>query len=760
MRGSQGLRPRRGGGRAYLARVLAVAIVAMLPAGHIAAGRAAAALATSRYAFVAPSPGVTDLDGAITSDDPGVTFTGTAPDPNYYNVKTGVVRIDGGLGGEFWFVGPDGAAITAGTYADATPAWQPTAGHAGMFVLGEGGSEGGSCATLSGSFTVLEVTFTSGVVTTLAVDYHQTCNGADTWGSLRFNSSIPMTGLIHEPKDLLVQDFGRPTLGNHTDKTYTYTNVGETAIHLGTAAMSGPDKADYTLPTDACSGATLAGGAACQMTIRYTPVALGYATAEMQIPVSTPEGVRTIAMTGTGSTASTLTIGAPANAYWPDPVTFTAHVSPTPGGVSPGWVTFGVDGVGWQYNGSDADGNETLTMTSAMIHPGAHTITANYTGSTGPDWLLRADAAPVQFVLGIHTAVTLVSGLNPSLSTQPVPLTAMVTAADGSTPDGGTLSITDAFDGAVLGQVAVGPGHTSLSVSPILATGSHNLTASYSGHGLYGTAAAPLAQTVAKDVAVNVSGLSVAPTTFYPIVDGYRDTTVARGTLHEPGSVVIRVYSVATGKVVRSVALPSLNGAWAWSWNGKTSSGVLQPAGTYRIQQTVADTGGNHVTSTVLVTLSLKRLYWYTASKTLLGGSYAAYLDPGDGWVSKARSSYSGGVRIASGHSVAGVAYSWTIVSATTYGTITFKVLGRTVTGPRAAIGMWNPSLGGWLNSSSYDAARLAGTAYGWYSTSASLNTHRSGRAVHALIIVADTTAPSTFDVAKVLITYRYAILR
>ncbi len=234
----------------------------------------------------------------------------------------------------------------------------------------------------------------------------------------------------------------------------------------------------------------------------------------------------------------------------------------------------------------------------------------------------------------------------------------------------------------------------------------------------------------------------------------------ARGTLHEPGALSFRVTSVKTGKVVRTGSLASVDGSWVWSWNGRNSAGTLQPAGSYRIEQTVRDALGNKVTSARLVTLSLKRLYWHSTSKTLSGRSYDAVLDPGDGYVSRSKSHYTGGVQIASGHAEAGVRYSFSLVSATTYGTLSFSVLGRSPNGRQAIIAVWSPSRGSALDVGAYDAAKLAGPGYAWWVTSTSTNTHRSGRSVRGLVAVFFGSSAASFDIAQVKVTYRYAILR
>lgn len=751
--------PERRAGRRTLVPLL-VAAVAALALGPLMPAPVSAVVASSRFIWSTGVAGSTDYDGVLTSDDEGIEFVAVAPN-EFYDPDTASIQISGWA--ELRFVGPDGAALSPGSYADATQFGELLAGHPAMFVIGAGGTSGGYCYAFAGAFTVLEVEYAAGIVTKLAVDYQMVCDGVESYGSLRFQSNVAATGVVHTPKDLLLQDFGRPAVGEHTDKTYTFTNAGETTVHIGAAALSGDNADDYSLPSDACSGATLVAGAGCDLTMRFTASALGPATATLELPMDTPDAVRTIEAFGLGSTPSTITVDGPGTAYIPEVMTFVAQVTPTPTGWMTGIVCYTIDGQGFTCEGVEADGSQTLTISLAQVgfQPGVHTISASYTGSDSPEYLRPAESTPIDFTVGIGTSVTLVSGRNPSLSTEPVPLTALVTSATGDPIDGGTLTITDAFNGATLGTLNVGPGATTLSVSPILATGTHALTAHFSGYGQFGPSdSTTLDQVVAKDVEVDVNKLSVAPKTFYPVVDHYRDTTIARGTLHEPGSVRFRVISVETGGVVRTASMSSVEGAYSWAWNGRNGSGTLQKAGRYRVEQTIRDTGDNVLKSTQIVELSHKKLYWYTASKTLLGGAFDKVLDPGGGWVRKSQSAYSGGVRIYSGGSAAGAGYTFKLVAAPAYGKLTFKVLGRSPSGDKAKIAIWNPSIDGAQYLYAYDAVANAGPGYGWWSTSASANSHRYGRVVNTLVAVFHNGAPVSFDIAKVQIVYRYAILK
>jgi hypothetical protein len=358
----------------------------------------------------------------------------------------------------------------------------------------------------------------------------------------------------------------------------------------------------------------------------------------------------------------------------------------------------------------------------------------------------------------------LTADLNPIQTTQQATLSANVGGKTGTTgtsgvPTAGSLTIRDTTTSTVLGTKVVGPGDTTLIVKTSLALGSHNLVAEYAGSGVFRSSQAGMTETVVLDQAVEATSLGVSATTFYPVVDAYRDTVAIRGTLHESATVTIRIYSVATGRLVRTVSLGTKAAAYSWSWNGKNSSGTLQAAGKYRITQTLVDAGQNILTATAYTTISLKKLYWHTGSKTLFGSQYSIHGDPGDGTISTSRSSYYRGVRITSGHSWIALSYPFSVPSATVYGNVSFKVLGRSPNGRKAVIGIWNPSYGSYIYVDDYDAAKLVGPSYAWYSTTAPLSSHRGSGYVRGLVYIEYSSGSVTFDVAKVSVSYRYAIL-
>jgi hypothetical protein len=325
----------------------------------------------------------------------------------------------------------------------------------------------------------------------------------------------------------------------------------------------------------------------------------------------------------------------------------------------------------------------------------------------------------------------------------------------------GTVTFTDELNGTTktLGTAAIVAGDydaiATLSVR-IAGAGTHTITASYSGDDTYGSNGdASMTIEVTDDTSVAASGVGVSYSTFYPYKDSYRDTVAIRGTLLEPASVAIRVYSSAN-RVVRSFSVSTRTGAYSVAWNGRTSGGTLLAAGRYRVVQTIRDAVGHTRAFTAYTTLSNKRLYWYTKSITKYGASYSYYDESSFGWV-LASNKYYRGVNIYGNiyDEYAWVGYNFTLPSATAYGTLTFKVLGTPWSGRGVPyLSFWNFANG------EEDGNRWVGRSYAWYGTSVSSSGHMTAsHGVRAYVTVVGTNE-GWYDLAKVQLTYRYGVLR
>ena len=190
----------------------------------------------------------------------------------------------------------------------------------------------------------------------------------------------------------------------------------------------------------------------------------GNYTASTSAPV-----VETISLASTG-----LTLTGPSQ---PSTVgsTITLSASLTGNGTSPtGSLTLQDGSVGLATQLVTNTG--TFTFSTSNLTAGTHTLTVVYNGDANNS-PATSNSVTVT-VQQLTTATALSSSANPSLSGQPLTLSATV-----STSGGGTLtgSVTFADGGAVLGTVALGAGGTATWTTSSLAAGSHALTAVYSG---------------------------------------------------------------------------------------------------------------------------------------------------------------------------------------------------------------------------------------------------------------------------------------
>jgi hypothetical protein len=261
------------------------------------------------------------------------------------------------------------------------------------------------------------------------------------------------------------------------------------------------------------------------------------------------------------------------------------------------------------------------------------------------------------------------------------------------------------------------------------------------------------------DKVVSASGLGVSASTFYPYRDSYRDTVLVRGKLAESATVKVVISNAATKAKVRTFNLGLQRGTYGVTWNGRTASGSRVPAGKYKVVQTLRDQLGNTLKAVAYTTVSWKRLYTYSGSKTLYGRQFTFHGDPGNGTVST-RSAYYHGIKLTSGASWVGVGYTFSLPAATVYKSVSFKVLGRSPNGRQAWEAVWSPSMGSYLYVDSYDLARQIGPGYRWWSTSGSLATHQKGRVAHAVVLAINDGSSVKFDIAKVRLVYTYQVLR
>jgi sugar lactone lactonase YvrE len=173
------------------------------------------------------------------------------------------------------------------------------------------------------------------------------------------------------------------------------------------------------------------------------------------------------------------------------PLTLSAAVSPAS---ATGTVQF-LDGAASLGTASVGGGSAALAI--ASLSPGAHSITAVYSGDANT--AASTAAAVTQNVSKAASSVTLTSSLNPSTNGQSVTFTATVLPVSAS----GTVQFQDGS--TVLGTVTMSGGSAAL-VFGALAQGTHSITASYSGDANNAASASSvLTQTIAAAIPQPVS---------------------------------------------------------------------------------------------------------------------------------------------------------------------------------------------------------------------------------------------------------------
>ena len=95
---------------------------------------------------------------------------------------------------------------------------------------------------------------------------------------------VPFTHWFFTPrarKPMLVVNFGGVPFNSSTTRTLTLRNTGGSTSSAISLALSGTNANRFEILAagDSCTGQTMAGGATCAFTVRFTPVNLGAKTA-------------------------------------------------------------------------------------------------------------------------------------------------------------------------------------------------------------------------------------------------------------------------------------------------------------------------------------------------------------------------------------------------------------------------------------------------------------------------------------------------
>ena len=94
--------------------------------------------------------------------------------------------------------------------------------------------------------------------------------------------------------------------GRGAQKVVTLTNSGTTAITISSIALSGANPGDFVIFSKTC-GTSLAAAASCTANILFAPTVTGARTATLSFTDTATNSPQTVAVSGTGTAAATLT---------------------------------------------------------------------------------------------------------------------------------------------------------------------------------------------------------------------------------------------------------------------------------------------------------------------------------------------------------------------------------------------------------------------------------------------------------------------
>jgi hypothetical protein len=215
------------------------------------------------------------------------------------------------------------------------------------------------------------------------------------------------------------QDFGSEAIGfTSPPQTFTWTNNSSFAYQISGATASG----DFSVVSNNCSG-SVAGGASCQITVVFTPTALGARTGTLT--VSSSSNQLTAQLTGTGTPGFTMTpttfsygnLDVGNSAAQTFTLTSTAS-GPLP---VPPFVTTG------QYSVN-------TSACGASVAGGAHcTVTVTF---------LPTSTGPQNGTLGVSSTSLLYSGLSGTMTGNGIDFTIVLTPSSGHVVAGDGTSTT------------------------------------------------------------------------------------------------------------------------------------------------------------------------------------------------------------------------------------------------------------------------------------------------------------------------------
>ena len=437
------------------------------------------------------------------------------------------------------------------------------------------------------------------------------------------------------------------------------------------------------------------------------------------------------------------------------PVILTATISPA---YNP-WIDFVDARTGKSLGQARAWYPYGKAEVAVALAPGTYDIFARFVTTVDYE---GSQSAPVQFVVadtgelpGIPMSLTV--GMREFAAGRELRATAYV---PGAVQPAGTVEFVDLPTGRVLYSSQVDPaaGKVEMNLGN-LPVGGYFLAARYSGDpGHSPSRSAGFGFVITRDTQLDITGVRITPTTFYPLKDGVLDEVVVSGRSKERVTVSISVFNSA-GRRVWSKSESVMALSYTLKWNGRTSSGSLLPAGRYKVVHRVTDKSGNSYTKTAVATLGHQRAVWKSASITLYGDQYSDVDSTSFAFALPRVGIFPRGVVLFGNlyDEHASALYAFALPRRAAYGTLQLSVYGLSHDGGGPAL---MSILGDPDSYVSPNIERYTGTALGWYTVKGRAAGHYvpDERLVLAYVSVWGKDR-GYFEVGRIRLTYSYAVM-
>jgi len=312
-----------------------------------------------------------------------------------------------------------------------------------------------------------------------------------------------------------------PLLPSTASVTFTAT-VTTTGSTMPTGTVTFNDGATALMPTGTLNSSGVATLTTSSLNAGGHSITAVYAGDSKNAPSTSAVLIETIEGTGTSPTTTTIAAGQGTVAYGTS-TSFTAVVTTT--AMPTATVTFldGTTPLGFSTFSSTTSNSGTATFTTSTLTAGTHSIFALYSGDSTNEPKQSVTPAS-QTINQAATSTTLAAVSSPVNAGANVTLSAMVSYAAGSPPNGEMITFKDNTTGKTLGTGNLAGGSTSFS-STSIAGGSYAVVASYPGD------ANLTASTSSPPQTLNVQDFTISA----------KPTTVSVGAPGQSGSTTLTI---------------------------------------------------------------------------------------------------------------------------------------------------------------------------------------------------------------------------